>query len=251
MDVVIVEDEAPAAERLKFLLHQHDPSIKVCACLDSITETVSYLKTRSHPDLLLLDIHLADGHSFEIFNRVQYKRPVIFITAYDQYALDAFRVMSIDYILKPVSRDALTGAFGKLKNLTTDIFPGRYSDLSTAVATSGKYKSNFLVKVGQRHFFVNTEDVAYFRADNKVVFLADKTGHRFIVDYTLERVQEMVNPQNFFRTNRRFIINRSSIGEIKPYFNSRMLVTLKHNSESEPIIISRDRVADFKNWIKL
>jgi DNA-binding LytR/AlgR family response regulator len=251
MDVLIVEDEAPAAERLKFLLHQHDPSIKVCACLDSIDETVSYLKNRSHPDLLLLDIHLADGHSFEIFNRVQYKRPVIFITAYDQYALDAFRVMSIDYILKPVSRDALKGAFGKLKNLTTDILPSLYSGLSAAVTTAGKYKSNFLIKVGQRHFFVNTDDVAYFRADNKVVFLTDKTGHRYIIDYTLERIQEIVNPNDFFRMNRRFIVNRSFIGEIKPYFNSRLFIRLKQSSESELIVISRDRVPDFKHWIKL
>jgi DNA-binding LytR/AlgR family response regulator len=251
MDVLIVEDEAPAAERLKFLLHQHDPSIKVCACLDSIDETVSYLKTRSHPDLLLLDIHLADGHSFEIFNRVQYKRPVIFITAYDQYALDAFRVMSIDYILKPVSRDALKGAFGKLKNLTADILPSRYSDLSAALTTAGNYKSNFLVKTGQRHFFVNTDAIAYFRADNKVVFLTDKSGRRYIIDYTLERVQEMVNPKIFFRVNRRFIINRTFIDEIKPYFNSRLHITLKNGSESEPIIISRDRVTDFKNWVKL
>ena len=250
MEVLIVEDEIPAAERLKFLLHQHDPSIKVCACLDSIDETVTYLKSRSHPDLLFLDIHLADGHSFEIFNRVQYKKPVIFTTAYDKYALDAFRVMSIDYILKPVSGDSLKGAFTKLKDFTADVFPQRYRELSSTVVPPGNYKSNFLIKVGQRHFFVDTEDVIYFRADNKVVYLADKTGHRYIIDYSLEKVQEMINPQNFYRVNRRFIINRASIAEIRPYFNSRLCIILRQMNGLDPLIISRDRVADFKTWLK-
>lgn len=246
MKVVIVEDERIAAERLLTLLKQYDPAIEVLACLESIDETVQYLKQSAHPDLLLLDIHLADGHSFEIFKQVSYHRPVIFTTAYDQYALEAFRIFSIDYILKPVTQEALAAAFNKLKALPVSI-PADFSRLMPAVAAN-RFKKRFIGKVGQRLFFINTENVAFFQADNKIVYLVDKEGNRYVVEYTMEQLSELLDPQEFFRLNRSFIVGIHAIQQVKPWFNSRLKLSVSGQSGTDEMVVSRDRVADFRQW---
>lgn len=246
LKVLVVEDEKLATERLITLLGQYDSSIEVLSCVDSIEQTVQYLKQHTHPDLLLLDIHLADGHSFEVFKQVSFNRPVIFTTAYDQYALEAFKIFSIDYILKPVTLEALATAINKLKSLPAGFSPD-FSQLAPLIE-SHRYKKRFLGKVGQRLFFINIENIAYFQADNKIVYLVDKESNRYVVDYTMEQLTEQLDPQQFFRLNRSFIISIHAIQQVKPWFNSRLKLSVLGKNNNEEMVVSRDRVADFKLW---
>jgi DNA-binding LytR/AlgR family response regulator len=247
MRVVIVEDEKLATERLQTLLKEYDPTIEVVACLESIEETVQYLKQHAHPDLLLLDIHLSDGHSFEIFKQITYTKPVIFTTAYDQYALEAFKMFSIDYILKPVSLEALATAMNKLKSLAVSFSAVDFNRLMPEWQ-QGRYKKRFLGKVGQRLFFVDTANIAFFQADNKIVHLVDREGNKYVVEHTLEKLEEQLDPEYFFRLNRRFIVHIEAIQQVKPYFNSRLKLAVKGAAPAEDMVISRERVADFKLW---
>lgn len=246
MKVVIVEDERLAAERLVTLLRQYDPSIEVLACLESIEETVRYLKEEAPPDLLFLDIHLSDGDSFEIFKQVNYQRPVIFTTAYDQYALEAFSIFSIGYILKPVTREALASALNKLRSLPGGFSP-EFRQLTTRPAET-RYKKRFLGKVGQRLFFIPADQVAFFQADNKIVYLADKEGNRYVVEYTMDQLCTMLDPEQFFRLNRSFIVSIHAIRQVKPWYNSRLKLSLSGQQPGEEIVVSRDRVAKFRLW---
>lgn len=250
MKIAIVEDEKLAAERLQTLLQEYDPTIEIAACLESVEETVKYLKQKTHPDLLLLDIHLSDGHSFEIFKQVSYSKPVIFTTAYDNYALEAFKMFSIDYILKPVTLDALAAAMNKLKSLAISFSSNDLNRLMPEWQNS-RYKKRFLGKVGQRLFFIDTGDIAFFQADNKIVYLADKEGNRYVVDHTMERLEEQLDPRQFFRLNRKFIVNSNAIQQVKPYFNNRLKLTVKGASQPDEMVISRERVADFKLWAEV
>ena len=247
MKIIIVEDEKLAAERLKTLVKEYDSSIDVLACLESVEETVQYLRHHAAPDLLLLDIHLSDGHRFEIFSQVQYKGPVIFTTAYDQYALEAFKMFSIDYILKPVTLEALATALNKFRNLSASFAAADYRQLMPQL-TSREYKKRFLGKVGQRLFFVDIADIAYFQADNKVVYLVDKEGNRYVVEHTMEKLMAMVNPNEFFRLNRRYIVRITAIQQVKPYFNGRLKLSVKGSQQPEEMVISRERVSEFKQW---
>lgn len=247
MRVIIIEDEKPATERLKTLLKEYDPAVEVVACLESIEETVQYLKQHAHPDLLLLDIHLSDGHSFEIFKQITYNKPVIFTTAYDQYALDAFKIFSIDYILKPVSLESLAGAMNKLKSLSVSFSAVDFNRLLPAWQHS-RYKKRFLGKVGQRLFFIDTDNIAFFQADNKIVYLVDREGNRYVVEHTMEKLEEQLDPEYYFRLNRRFIVHIEAIQQVKPYFNSRLKLAVKGAGQTEDMVISRERVAEFKQW---
>lgn len=249
MDVVIIEDEMLAAERLQSLIKNYDNNINIIASLESIEESVQWLQTKPHPDLLFVDIHLSDGHSFEIFKKVNLQKPVIFTTAYDNYALDAFQLFSVDYILKPVTAEALAAAINKYKNIAS-LAVANYSLLSDSVKDnfSTRYKNRFLAKVGQRSFFLQAEEVAYFFADNKIVYLVDKEGNRFIINFTLEKLEPLLDPHDFFRINRKMIINSKAIEQVKPYFNNRLKLSLKGIKADEEIIISRERVMHFKEW---
>ncbi len=250
MNVLIIEDELLAAERLQLLIKNYDPYITVQACLDSIDDTVKWLQTKPHPDILLVDIQLSDGPSFEIFKKVRIHKPVIFTTAYDNYALDAFQLFSIDYILKPITAEALAAAFNKYKNLSAAFFPSDYSLLTEQLREnfSNKYRNRFLAKVGQRSFFVKSDEVACFIADNKIVTLLDKAGNRYLINYTLEKLEPLLNPQYFFRLNRKVIVHSNAIDQVKPYYNKRLKLLVKGVNTDNEIIVSRDRVTDFKLW---
>ena len=251
MKVLLIEDEMLAAERLQLLLEQYDPAIQVLGCLESIEESVEWLKKNKPPDLLLMDIHLSDGHSFEIFRQVDLATPVIFTTAYDSYALDAFRHYSIDYILKPVTADALSTALKKYETFSTQVVQPQdpASKLGkVAPQLTTKYRDRFLAKVGLRTFFVQCENIAFFYADNKTVFLADVDGRRFIVNYSIERLESMLDSYHFFRVNRKIIVHSRMIDQVKPYFNNRLKITLRNQSQPEDIIVSRERVPAFKKW---
>ncbi len=250
MNILIIEDEQLAQERLLLLLKAYDPAITIAGCLDSVEETVNWLNTKPHPDLILLDIHLSDGQSFEIFKRTQTQKPIIFITAYENYAIDAFGLFSIDYILKPVTAEALAVAINKYKNLKDIFIPADYRLLMEQVKDNyaANYRNRFLAKVGQRLFFIAAADVAYFAADNKIVFLIDREGNRFVINSTIEKLETELNPKYFFRLSRKIIIHADAIEQVKPYQSNRLKLQLKGIAAPEEIIISRERVADFKQW---
>jgi two-component system, LytTR family, response regulator LytT len=251
MDILIIEDEILAAQRMQMLVKNYDPSLNIVGVLESIEEAVDWLSTKKHPDLMLVDIQLADGHSFEIFKKVQVQKPIIFTTAYDQYALDAFQLLSIDYVLKPVTAEALSNAFAKYKLLTK--IPAKennYSEILQYVKENftEKYKTRFLGKIGQRTYFIQIQDVAYFTADNKIVHLVARDGKRYLKNATMEKLVQMLDPKLFFRINRKIIMHIDAIEQIKPYDNNRLVIVVKGNFTSEEIIISREKVAEFKLW---
>lgn len=249
MDVLIIEDELLAAERLQMLIKNYDPAINLVASLESIEEAVQWLSTKPAPDLLFADIHLSDGHCFEIFKKVNLRKPVIFTTAFDNYALDAFQLFSIDYILKPVTAEALASAINKYRYITK-VAVTNYSLLSDQIKENfnTRYKNRFLAKVGQRSFFIKATDVAYFMADNKIVYLVDNDGNRFIINYTMEKLEPMLDPHDFFRLNRKVIVHCNAIDQVKPYFNNRLKIILKNLKTDEDLVISRERVTAFKTW---
>ena len=251
MRILIVEDEVLAVERLTILLKQYDPTIKIEACVESIEEAVQWLKTKPHPDLMLMDIQLSDGHSFEIFKQVHLTVPVIFTTAYDNFAITAFKHFSLDYILKPVTATDLAAAMQKYALISQAFAPPDYGRWAESLKQNTTvYKDRFLAKVGSRSFFIQVEEVAYFYAENKIVYLVDQEGNRFIINATMEKLEPMLDPHLFFRVNRKMIVHSKMIDLIKPYYNNRLKLNLKKVKLSEEIIISRERVCAFKKWVE-
>ena len=251
MNILIIEDERLAAEKLQMLVKQYDPSIRVMACLESVEETVEWLNNKPAPDLMLMDIHLSDGHSFEILQKTPVRKPIIFTTAYDNYAIDAFQHLSIDYLLKPISSEAIAKALNKYQTLASSFIPRDYNILVDSFkdgVIASRYKTRFLAKVGQRMFFIQENEVAYFAADNKIVFLIDREGNRFVINYTMEKLELILNPKYFFRLNRKFIIHADMVEQVKPYHNNRLKVILRGVSTPEDMIISREKIAAFKLW---
>ena len=247
MRIVIIEDEQLACERLMMLLKSSNPNVEVVAQLCSIQESVLWLQQNNHPDLIFADIQLADGFSFEIFRQVTVSKPIIFTTAYDQYALDAFSVHSIDYLIKPINALQITGALEKYKTLCRPITIDKANHLLEALQQP-VFKSRFLAKAGTKMFFVETQQVHYFFADGKVVYLVDTQGNKFTVDYTLERLEKMLDPKAFFRLNRSYLVHFGSIVHVKPYINSRYKVLLKHGPKQEEVVMSREKVSEFREW---
>lgn len=251
MQALIIEDELPAAERLRFLLKKYRTHVDVIAHIYSVEDAVHWFSQNNHPDILFLDIHLADGFCFDIFKKTEYKKPVIFTTAYDQYTLDAFKLFSIDYLLKPITEESLFAALGKLESITSSgNTANAYSEISKVLQQLERpqHKDRFLARAGQKMFFVATEEIEYFRADDKVVYLVDKQGNKLLVDYTLDKLESLLYPKDFFRLNRRYIVRYSSIAQVKPYINSRLKLVLKNGQKQEEVIISRERVQSFREW---
>ncbi|KAA3436526.1 LytR/AlgR family response regulator transcription factor [Rufibacter hautae] len=259
MNILLIEDEYLASEKLEAQLLRYDPTIQVVATIDSIRNAVKWFESNPAPDLAFLDIHLSDGNSFEIFQKVEVKCPIIFTTAYDEYAVKAFKVNSIDYLLKPISNEDLGAAMDKFKALRqSQPAPAPALDMqqimallnrnSNPVADTPNYKTRFLVKTGQKIRSVSTDEIAYFYAEDKIVFLITNAGQRFITDYTLDTLQELLDPEHFSRLNRQFIAHIHSIDEIHPYLKGRLKVYVKPVTDKE-IIISNERAAAFKEWL--
>jgi DNA-binding LytR/AlgR family response regulator len=250
MKTLIIEDEKLAAERLQLLLKQYDPSLEVAGITDSVEESVRWLKANPAPDFILMDIQLADGSAFDIFKKFPVSTPVIFSTAFDQYALEAFKVLSIDYLLKPVTIEALSKALDKLKTLRQNHMQPviDYHKIVSMMSERPAYKNRWVGKSGSKLYFIETPEISFFAADNKVVYLVRQDGMRFLVDQTLEQLETLLDPKLFFRINRSVIVQVTSITQVKPYLNYRLKAVLKSGIKTEEVIISRERVSEFKVW---
>lgn len=251
MNVLIVEDEELAVERLEELILRYDPSIQILDRLDTVKDTICFLKNNQHQiDLLFLDIQLADGFSFDVFDHISTTKPIIFTTAYDQYSLKAFKLNSVDYLLKPVKYNELSGALDKYKT----VYPGQMVNIDELRALINKvnypYKRRFMVKLGTRFHYKAIEEIAYFFADDKVVCLVEKGSHKkFLIDHTLEELeQQFLDPEEFFRINRKIIVRVDAISEIRAYSSQRLELHLKPRQE-HPMIVSREKVTTFKKWL--
>lgn len=247
MNVLIIEDEAMAADRLETLLRQAMPEANVLDKLDSVKETAKWFVKNDPPDLIFMDIQLADGLSFEIFEIVNIEAPIIFTTAYDQYALEAFKVSSIDYLLKPIDVEDLTKALDKLKKLTQPI--NQISQVEElAKKFQPKYKNRFIIKVGEHIKSIAVDDVAYFFSRDKASYCTTLDGKNYLLDYSLDQLQEIVSPDSFFRINRKYLISLSPVKDMINHTNSRLKIVLNHSTDND-IIVSRERVQDFKKWL--
>lgn len=248
MKVLIIEDEAPAAGRLKQLLRQIDERIEVLATIESVEDAVNYLSSSPSPDLIFMDIQLEDGICFEIFDTVRVDVPVIFTTAYDQYALRAFKVNSVDYLLKPIDTGALRAALDKYRSVFRPEGAGPEQVEDWYKPLIGKFKTRFFVRSGAHFRSVPIADIACFFIEERCAFLSTRDGRRYDVDASLEQVLDMVDPTAFFRINRTHIIQLDSIADIISYSANRLKVRLAMPG-GEELVVSRDRVRDFKDWL--
>jgi DNA-binding LytR/AlgR family response regulator len=253
MKVLIVEDESMAAKRLTNLLLEIDPDIEIAARLDSVKRTVSWLKENDRPDLLFFDIQLADGLSFEILEQVKVTSPIIFTTAFDEYAIQAFKVNSIDYLLKPIDPSELKNALNKFKERFNSATPEEPSlnlgMLQQAMQMLTKqYKERFVVKIGEHIRTIAVADAAYFFSQEKATYLQTFQSNRYIIDYTMEQVEQLVDPKKFFRINRKYLVSLSAVKDIISYTNSRLRLVLVQTDETDAIV-SRDKVQDFRKWL--
>ena len=247
MDVLIIEDEETAARRLKKLIGEIAPEMNVVGILDSIEGTLNWLEQNELPTLVFLDIHLADGSSFEIFNYKQIETPIIFTTAYDEYALKAFKLNAVDYLLKPIKRAELKQAiekFGKLQGQQPVI---DYQKLAESLQQK-QAQRRFLIRVGQIFRVVEIKDVAYFYTESKITFLVTHEGKRYPVDFSLEKLEEELDRRSFFRINRQFIIGLQAIKEMYAYSKSRVKIELNPACELDSIV-STERSPYFKKWL--
>lgn len=249
MKTLIIEDETAAAVNLRALLTEVEPSIEVIEVLESVAESVDYLRSNPTPELIFMDIHLADGDSFKIFKHVEVNCPIIFTTAYDQYALDAFKVNSIDYLLKPIAPTDLRRALEKLHRLSA---PERSSmiERTKVMATEPQQASQnvFLVQVRDRIRPLKTEEVAYFYTCDERVTAHTFAGEELVIDRTLEALSGVLNEEEFYRANRQFIVARKALKDISVWFGSRLALNLSVETP-ERIIISKARVPKFKKWL--
>jgi DNA-binding LytR/AlgR family response regulator len=249
MNVLVVENEHPAADKIVRLLKKIDRSIAVIDVIETVEEAINRLQEKPQPDLILMDIQLDDGLCFEIFDTVKIDIPVIFTTAYDEYTLRAFKVNSIDYLLKPVDEESLRSALAKYKKLNADKDPFRRDFRLLLHEFRNQYKSRFLIRIGDKFRSVPAAEINHFHITERSVFLSDNNGKDYGIDYSLEQLQEILDPRKFFRINRECIVNIDSILLMHSYSSSRLQLTLKNQEKNDLFVVSRDKVADFKKWI--
>lgn len=245
---IIVEDEKPSARRLQRMLENLE--IEAITTLHSVAEAVTWFLQHKHPDLIFLDIQLSDGLSFEIFENVKIKSPIIFTTAYDEYALQAFKLNSIDYLLKPIDEEELAAAVHKFrKNFPTGSKEVNFEELKALLnLPTSNYKKRFTIQVGQHLKLIELSEVSCFYSENKATYIHTSTNRSYLLDCSLDKLENEVDPQKFFRVNRKFLIAMKDIEDILSYSNMRLEVKLK-NYSGEQIIVSRERVKDFKEWL--
>ena len=251
MNVIIIEDEKPAARRLSRLLAEQ--GVEVSTMLHSVDESIEWFQNNPQPDLIFLDIQLSDGLSFEIFDVVDVKSAIIFTTAFDEYALQAFKLNSIDYLLKPIDDEDLEKAVKKYRDFKPENqkISVDFNDIKKLLIDplDREYKKRFTVKVGQHLKIVNADDVECFYSENKGTYAATSDGRNYLLDTTLEQLEEELSPKDFFRVSRKFYVGITHINDIISYTNSRLQIKMNRYNEQE-IIVSRERVKDFKLWLE-
>ncbi len=250
MKVAIIEDEPLAAEKLERYLLKYNRDIEVLAKLPSLETAIPWIEEHQEDvDLFFMDVQLTDGLSFEIFSATPVKKPVIFTTAFDEFAIDAFKVNSIDYLLKPITFTDLSKALKKLKSLREQF--SQYTEISPLVQQFGKksYKDRFLVRMGNHIHSIPTESIGYFYAEGRDVYLKRTNGKKYLIEYTLESLEDLLDPKQFLRTNRSFIVHINAIEDVMVYANRRLKLTLNPKAENE-LIVSREKVSQFKLWFE-
>lgn len=251
MKAVIIEDEKIAAELLKNLICQLDENIEVVTVLQTVEDSVEWLNSNQHPDILFVDIHLADGSSFSIFEKTDVKCPIVFTTAYDEYALKAFEVNSIDYLLKPINKDDLQRALNKYKNLKGEKHEVDYKVLISRFLTEtenvNNYKEHFLVPERDKLVPLAAKDMAYVYIDLKLIKAVTFSGKVYYLNQNLDEIMTQLNPKMFFRANRQYIVSHEAIKDVSIWFGNKISLNLTIPTE-EKIIVSKARVSDFKNW---
>lgn len=251
MKVVIVEDEIAASENLTYLLQTIDSSIEVLKVLDSVASSVSYFSEFTEAELVFMDIHLADGISFEIFDQVKITSPIIFTTAYDQYAIKAFKVNSVDYLLKPLNEEELSEAIIKFRNNSPQAQPvnNQIQGMLELLQTKNKaYKTTYLVQKRDELIPVRIEDIAYFYIDTGIVKAVTNSNQSYTISKKLEDIELELNPTDFHRVNRQFIVNKTAVANMKFYFNGKLIINVNPPSP-ERIVVSKAKASDVKNWM--
>jgi two-component system, LytTR family, response regulator LytT len=252
MKVLIIEDEELAVKKLQKTLAAVDSSAEVVGITDSIKSSVEWLQQHPAPDLILMDIELADGQSFEIFSLTEVKGPVIFTTSYDEYALKAFKVNSVDYLLKPIQKDELQNALSKYKKMNGDgkadvSLDNLVKELQMKLQPK-EYRKRFLVKSGQKLVSIEVGEISYFYSDGRLNFFKTADNKKYVVDYTMDELEDMLDPEKYFRISRSFYVSIASIDKIDDYFGNRLILQLKPLVDKEALV-SREKVTDFKKWM--
>ena len=252
MNILIIEDEYPAAERLKSQLGRIDMDIQIMGILESVSSARAWLADQKAPDLILSDIQLSDGISFEIFEQTQIESPIIFTTAYDEYAIKAFKLNSIDYLVKPIRQNELERALKKYNKMHRIYAAQQQQEhllkiLDTLGVAQKEYKKRFLVQGKDEWIPVFTAEIAYFTSVHEITYLVRKDGKRYPVDLTLSDLETMLDPLQFYRVNRQFIAHVTAIHRVYPYFNGRLLVALLPAAKDD-VIVSKSKASMFKQW---
>lgn len=250
MKVLIIEDETPAAKQLTKLLAKLDPSVSVIETLDSVESATAWLRVFPMPDAIFMDIQIADGLSFDIFNQVEISCPVVFTTAFDQYAIKAFRVNALDYLLKPMDEDELSAVLDKIKTRRTpqynaDFFQNFATQFTKPIAD---FKTRFLIKQGATLNFIESKDIVFFFSEDGLTHCMTIENKKYLIEQTLDELEHQLNPKDYFRINRKIIVGIKSIKKISPHFNSRLKLELTPQYLTE-IFVARERVSDFKTWL--
>lgn len=249
MKIVIIEDEIPAAERLVKLITNLHPAAEIIVKLESIKKAVEWLSVNDKYDLVFMDIHLADGLSFNIFKQVKIDKPIIFTTAYDEYALEAFEVNSIDYLLKPISESRLQKSFAKVELLKENDDNHKMLDILNSLQNRQQhFKSRFLVKVGAVLHPISVDKISLFYVENQLTRIRTLKGNNYVLDQSLDEIENSLNPVDFFKISRQMIVAASSIQKIESYFSGRLILTL--DPEHPDVIVSKRKAAAFKTWME-
>lgn len=256
MKVFIVEDERLGLERLIKLLHETDAAIEVLGHAETIKSAVWWLQNHPAPDLIFMDIELADGQCFQIFSQVDVQAPIVFTTSYDEYALQAFQVNSVDYLLKPIRREELERSlekYGRLKEQFGATMPQVNIDSLIEglrqVQQPKSFRKRFLVRQGQRLLSIEVEDIAWFMVDGKLCFFRTWDNQRYLLDYTLEELSDMLDPEEFFRANRSVLLRAKAVKVINPHFNGKLMLQLSPPAGQEEVIVSKEKAMEFKRWM--
>ncbi|HEX2534335.1 MAG TPA: LytTR family DNA-binding domain-containing protein [Chitinophagaceae bacterium] len=255
MKLLIIEDEPLAAERLQRIVAEVDPSLEVTGTCRSVQSAVEYLQQHPAPDLLLLDIELGDGQCFEIFRQVEVTSFVIFTTSYNEYAFKAFETHSIDYLLKPIRRPDLQRALDKFRSLQQRVLatvaPDRLESLAAEInrtSPAPEYRKDFLIRQGQRYIPVRTDDIALFYVDQRLTRLLTWRGVKLSISYTLEELEDLLDPAQFYRANRAFLVHKKAITRIRPATNGKLQLLL-HPAPDRDVLVSKEKAPDFKKWM--